>query len=156
MLVAGLSGRARGSARLGGIELGELLAFLAAEGPGGAALLGLLLAQLEACEARIDVGPPRAEIHRAPHRLAILAVVDDIDAGLGLLTDDVVNGRAQPRLQLLVGCVGRIERHQIVRPRQAADVSGENSLVASLHARLPLRRLISTICHLAPEAELFL
>jgi hypothetical protein len=30
-------------------------------------------------------------------------------------------------------------------------VAGENPLIASLHARLPLRPLISTICHLAPD-----
>ena len=95
---AALPGRARGGARLGGVEFGELLALLAAEGPGGAALLGVLFAQFEAFEARIDVGPPRAKIHRAPHRLAVLAVVDDIDAELGLLADNVAHSRAKPWL----------------------------------------------------------
>src|SRR5262249_13625128 len=50
---------ASGGARLGGIELGELLSLLAAEGPCAAAFLGLLLAQFKAFESQIDVGPPR-------------------------------------------------------------------------------------------------
>ena len=44
---------------------------------------------------------PCAEVHRAPHRLAVFAVVDDIDAGLGLLPDDAAHSRAKPWLQLL-------------------------------------------------------
>ena len=43
----------------------------------------------------------------------------------------------KPWLQLFVRCVGRIERHQVVRPRQATDVGGENPLITSLHGAPP-------------------
>ena len=81
----------RGGARLGRIELGELLAFLAAISPSCAAFLRLLLAQFEPIKSRIDVGPPCAEIHRTSHRLAVLAVVSDVDACFCLATDNLAN-----------------------------------------------------------------
>ncbi len=60
---------------------------------------GLLLPQLIAGKARIDVGPPRAEIHRAAHRLTEFAVVHDIDAALHLAAYDVADRGAQSRLK---------------------------------------------------------
>src|SRR5579863_10023965 len=74
-----------------GIELGELLALFAADRPSRAPLFGLLLPQLEAGQTVVDVRPPRTEIGRPAHRFAELTVVDDVDAGLCLLADDVRN-----------------------------------------------------------------
>ena len=81
----------RSGARFGGVEFSEILALFAAERPSAAALLGLLLAQFEALKTGIDVRPPCAEIHGTAHRLAVFAVVDDVDAGIGLAADNIAD-----------------------------------------------------------------
>src|SRR5262249_31691489 len=104
------------------IKLGELLALLAAERPCAAPLLGDRLAKLEPRKAVVHVGPPGAVIDGPAHRLAELAVIDDVDAALRLTADNVSNRRPQPRLQRGVRRIVAIELEQIVRPRQAADM----------------------------------
>ena len=99
-------------------EVGEVLVD---EGVAGAA---------EAGEPVLDVG--------GVARLRHLAVVDDVDAGLDLLLDDLGHRRAHAR-----GERRRIDRHalllgvhhadEIVRPRQAAGVGGEEALGAAFH-----------------------
>src|SRR5262249_47805917 len=70
--------------------------------------------------------------------LAELAVADDVDAGLGLLPDDIVDRVPQTRLvrRLVVGlAVFDLAQKfdQRGRPHQAADVSGEDAVVAARH-----------------------
>src|SRR5262249_16171822 len=115
------------------VELGELLALLAAERPGRSPPLRLLSAQLVAAEPVVDVGPPGAEIDRAAHRLAELAIIDDVDAAGGLAADHVRNCGSQARQELVVRRVVPVECDEIGRPRQAADVGGENAVSAALH-----------------------
>jgi hypothetical protein len=99
-----------------------------------------LLAQLrEVVEVLIDEGVAgAAEARKAVlhigrvARLRELAVVDQIDAGVGLLLDDLGDGRTNAHTQR-----GRIDRHalllgvhhadQVVRARQAAGVGGKGS-----------------------------
>jgi hypothetical protein len=71
-------------------------------------------------------------------RLAHLAVVDDVDAGLDLLFDDCRHCRADARLER-----GRIDRHplllgehrahEIVGTRQAPGVGCQEALGAAFH-----------------------
>src|SRR6478736_2240346 len=114
-------------------KFGELLALLAAERPSGAALLGGFLSQLEAGEPVVDVRPPGAEIDRTAHRFTELAVIDDVDAGAGLRPHHVGDRRSQARQELAFGRVVPIELHQIIGPRQTADVGGENAIEAPPH-----------------------
>jgi hypothetical protein len=116
-----------------GVKLGELLALLAAERPSGTALLGGFLSQVEARQPIVDVRPPRAEIDRTAHRFAELAVIDDVDAGGGLRAHHVGDRRSQAREELAFGSIVPVELHQIIGPRQAADVGGENAIEAPLH-----------------------
>jgi hypothetical protein len=73
-------------------------------------------------------------------RLAELAVVDHVDAGLGLLPHHLRHTGADAR-----GEGGAVDRHaflpsehranQVVRPREAARVRGEEPVGAALHAK---------------------
>ena len=93
---------------------------------------------LEAAQPLVDIG------HEA--RLGVFAVVDDVDAELDLLVHDLDDRRAQA---LLVGLrvIPRLSRwrpssEQIGRPRQAADMGGENAVVASFHVQSRLPRAV--------------
>ena len=90
------------------------------------------LAQLEARNAVIDVGPPGAEIGRAPHSLAKFAIIDDVDAGLicWRTTSAIADCK---RGCSLFGRIVPIKLDQVVGPRQAADVGREYPIDASLH-----------------------
>src|SRR5262249_4687742 len=92
------------------------------------------LVDLETAETFVDI--------RDEARLAEFAVVDDVDAEIDLLAADLGDRGAQPRgMRLLVDRLALFlslyDIEQIGGPRQAADVSGENSLGASLHAPSP-------------------
>jgi len=87
--------------------------------------------------ARLDAGETRVDIGNEPET-AHFAISDDVDAGLGLLLDDLGDRVFHParvasgvkRLALLF----RLDhRQQIGRSRQAADVGGEDPLRALLH-----------------------
>ena len=75
-------------------------------------------------------------------RLRHLAVVDDVDTGIGLVTDDIghrlgdtgAEGGCLDRHALLLGEHGA---HQIFRARQAAGMGGEKALGAAFHPRPP-------------------
>src|SRR5262249_43098425 len=73
-------------------------------------------------------------------RLAELAVVDDVDAEVGLPAHDLADGEPQPGLErLLVDplAAGARPHHveQVARPRQAARMRGEDAVGAALHWR---------------------
>jgi hypothetical protein len=98
-----------------------------------------LSVDLEAAEAFVDIGDEA--------RLAELAVIDDVDAEIDLLADNLGDRGAQARgVRLLVDRLAPLPRlhniEQIGGTRQAADMSGENSLAASLH--FPSRLLPSS------------
>src|ERR1019366_2010674 len=97
-----------------------------------------LLDQLQSAQALEDVGPPRAVVVVVAHRMAVLAVVDEVDAAL-LLTGNEIDHRI-PQLLLVAGLVDLpaarasvVERDQPLGTRQAADVAGQDSLRAPLH-----------------------
>ena len=83
-----------------------------------------------------------------------LAVVDDVDARPGLLVHDLLHRGANARAERLVIdrhalLLGVHHAHEILRPRQAAGVSGEKALGAAPHA--PTRDFPS--CGPCPAAD---
>ena len=85
---------------------------------------------------------PRPRIGH-PVELAVLAVADHVEAGVGLLADHLVDGALHPRREcgLVVGLaqlLGVQHRDQIGRPRQAAGVGGEDAARAALHSDFSL------------------
>ncbi len=124
------------------IEFGEIPRFFAAERPGRPSLLCALFPQLEARQAIVDVGPPGAEIDLSAHRFRKLAVVDDVDAAIGLLANDVRYRGFQSWQQRNVGSVVSIERDQIARPRQTAHMGRENPTNTALHVRFLLESTV--------------
>jgi hypothetical protein len=73
--------------------------------------------------------------------LALLAVVDDVDAGFELLADDVADRAAHARLERRrirhAARVERLERgRQVLGPRKAAGVRGQDAVGAELHGCL--------------------
>ena len=94
------------------------------------ALTARLLVDFEAAEPFIDVCDKA--------RLRVFTVVDDVDAELGLLVHDLRHRLAQTRVVCLrVEChtflSGIHHRKKISRPRQAADMSGEDAVAAAFH-----------------------
>jgi len=84
---------------------------------------------LEAGDARVDVG--------APTRLRELAVVDHVDAGLGLFAHDVFHGLLQ---RFVVGLfvhppllAGAVEGGNGFGPDQAPGVRGQDPTGTALH-----------------------
>ena len=125
-LQAGVLRRERpGSPNTRCASFGKVGEVLIDEGVAGAA---------EAVEPVLDVG--------GVARLRHFAVVDEVDAGIGLLPDHLGDRRAHARGQRRA-----IDRHafllgvhhpdQIVRPRQAAGVGGQEALGAAFHRFLP-------------------
>jgi hypothetical protein len=73
---------------------------------------------------------------------ALLAVVDDVYAGLELLADDVADGAAHAHVERLgVRHPPRVKRlqsgRQVLGPRKAAGVCRQNAVGAKLHRRGP-------------------
>ncbi len=137
--------RGAGRAQAGvGVKFGEL-ALLPAHaddahgcvGLGGVGRDGLGRSWREAGDAVEDVIAPGAPISSRAHGLAELAVIGNVDAHVFLRADDLADGRAQSRLQrrFVLRCDGFFRPHgaQVCRPRQAADVGGENAFSASFH-----------------------
>src|ERR1700733_9991383 len=81
------------------IEFGEFLALLASERISPSPYFGVFFSDLKAGQTVIDVRPPSCEIDRTVHRLAELAVIDDIDADLGLPLHNIANRRLKARQQ---------------------------------------------------------
>jgi hypothetical protein len=116
-----LAARAAGIAEHAPGQVGEVREVLVDEGVAGAA---------EPVEPVLHVG--------GVARLRHFPVVDDVDAGLALLADHLGDGganapsqrRAVDRHALLLGIH---HAHEIVRPRQAAGVGGEEAVGAALH-----------------------
>ena len=103
---------------------------------------------LEAAEPVERVAEPGAVVDPVPHRFAELAVTRNVDAGLPLATDHIDNRALQQFLKarLIHSLPGRalaIGLDQVVRPRQASDVAGEDVIAAVAHAACSrLRRVI--------------
>ena len=122
-----LAARSAGIAEHALGEIGEVGEILVHEGVAGAA---------EAGEPVLDVG--------GIARLRHLAVVDEIDAGLDLLAHHLGDRRAHARRQRRA-----IDRHalllgvhhpdEVVGPRQAAGMGGEEALGAAAHRPLSAR-----------------
>jgi hypothetical protein len=98
--------------------------------PGPRALVAVGRVDLEAAEAIVDV--------RDEARLAHLAVADDIDAEIGLLLDDRCDGLRHARavagfVDRLAALTGGACRDEIGRPRQAADMGGQDAIGALAH-----------------------
>ena len=71
---------------------------------------------------------------------ALLAVVDDVDAGGLLLRDHIGDGLRHGGVQLgAAPLAGHQLVHHLFRPRQAAGVGGENSLGAAAHVMSPFQ-----------------
>ena len=73
-----------------------------------------------------------------PVDLAVLAVADDVDAGVGLLPHHLRDRARDARVEgaAVVGLAQLLvveQRDQIGRARQAAGVGGEDAAVAALH-----------------------
>ena len=85
-----------------------------------------------------EPGQPVADVEQ--ERVALLlAIVADVDAGLGLLRHDGgerrLAGRVQRgRIDRLAARAARIQPGQLDRPRQAAGMGGQDPLLASTHA----------------------
>ncbi len=97
-----------------------------------------LHAELEPAEALERIAPPRAVVHALAHGLAELAVARHVDARRPLAPDDLDDGGRQPRLvgglvTRLAGLPCAIQLDEIVWPRKAAGLSGEDASAALLH-----------------------
>ena len=84
----------------------------------------------EALEPILDVG----RIARLRH----LAIIDQVDACIGLFFDDLGDGRLHPRRQGVrvdrdAFLLGVHHADQVVRPGQAAGVGGQETVTAALH-----------------------
>src|SRR6185312_7553027 len=93
----------------------------------------IVLANLEAGDAIEDVVRPAA--------LAVLTVVHDVDADLGLLAHDLRDGTARTPL-VLRRVLGRSREPgrklgERLRTGEAPDVRGEDAVLASFHAIAP-------------------
>ena len=87
---------------------------------------------------RLEPGQPLVDVGNEA-RLAHLAVVDDVDAELGLLADDVRHRGPHPRrvAVLIVRPPGRLgldHLEQVARAGQTARMGRENPVAAALHA----------------------
>ena len=90
----------------------------------------------------LEPAEPRPRVGH-PVELAVLAVADDVDAGIDLPANDLGDGALHPRRErgLVVGLaqfLGVEHRHQIGRPRQAAGVGGQDAAGAALHSKFSL------------------
>src|ERR687895_1939439 len=84
--------------------------------------------------------PMRAAVRCGAHRLAELAIVRNINAGLHLSAHDLAHGRAQARLQRFFRGPPRwLRPHfaQVGGPGKTADMRGQNSVSASSHFSIP-------------------
>jgi hypothetical protein len=105
---------------------------LAGLGLGLTRLTELRLHQLEAAEPREHVRPPRAVVVARAHRVAVLAVIDQVDPYLALAPDNVGDGLGQLLLiALLVHLAAltsqAVQFHEILRPGQASGMAGLHS-----------------------------
>ena len=128
------------------VELGELLALLAAERPRAAAFLGDRLGE---ARSRRDGRTRRTTKlrNRLPARMALPnspSLTTSIPA-VGLAADHIGNCRLQPWQQRAVRRVVAIKLEQIIRPRQAADMRGQNPADAALHGVSSRRLFVFTL-----------
>src|SRR4029453_10983579 len=92
-------------------------------------------------QTRERIAPPGTVVDLVAHRLAVLAVARHRDAGLDLAAHDV--GHALAQLGLERGLVGLarfvlgVGRDEIVGPRQAAGVAGQDGIASLLYSQRP-------------------
>jgi hypothetical protein len=96
----------------------------------------------EPAQALEGIAPPRTVIHPVPHRFAVFAVAGDVDPEFVLPPHDIDGRGAELRLQTrlvhrLTGATCLIGLDQLVRPRQAASMAGQDALVAAFHGCPP-------------------
>ena len=108
--------------------------------PRTASLIGL-----EAAEPLVHVGDEA--------RLAVFAVIDHVDAELDLLAHDLADRALEPTFVGLLVARGLRIHHgeQISRPRQAADMRGENAVGAAFHRLAPVRLFVPGIAAVIPD-----
>jgi len=127
-----------GGDEAGRIELAVEFIKYGAVPPAGERRETARLSGLPAAEAPPGVARPRSVVDGTTRGLTELAVIDDVDADLRLLSADLLDRSRQPcRVSLLVigisGELGAVDLDERLRSRQAAHMRGENSPVASLH-----------------------
>src|SRR5690606_12928877 len=126
-----------------GVGLGEAPAVAAVEEAGEARLARLgpdvgggpggIVDDLQTAGALEGVGPPRAVVDRRAHRLAVLAVPDDVDAGVELTLDEVTHLAGEECgevLRLLAALPRGVGLEQRGGAGQAAGVGGEDAVGA--------------------------
>ena len=89
--------------------------------------------ELEPAEALEHVRPPGPVVVAVAHRVAELAVVDEVDPELALLGDDVRDrlgelGLVARLVVELAQAALQVERDELLRPRQAARVAGQDPI----------------------------
>ena len=124
-----------------GVLVGDRAAADRAQVAGAPAFVGEPL-QVARVGVEIRRGGPRHVAHLEPAQavadvrgvadLAHLAVADDVDAGVDLVSHAVSHGRIQQAVvlgavDLLAAVLGEHELDQLGRPRQAADVGGQDA-----------------------------
>src|SRR5947207_13671754 len=105
-------------------------------------LIERLLAGFEAGQALPGIASPRAIIDALCHRFAELAIPRHIDAEFALIPHDIHNRSAErclerARICRLAGIAGTVCLDQRIRPRQAADMAGQNVILARPHGWSP-------------------
>src|SRR5207248_10467581 len=105
-------------------------------------LIERLLAGFDAGQALPGITPPGAIIDALRHRFAKLAISRHLDAEFALIPHDIHNRRAERCLELaricrLAGIAGAVCLDQRIRPRQAADMAGQNVILARPHVWSP-------------------
>jgi hypothetical protein len=95
------------------------------------------LGELEPAQALEHVRPPGAVVISLPHRVAVLAVVDDVDPALLLAPDHVGHGAGELAPEVVVAETGLgppvVSRDQVLGAGQAADVAGPDAIWALGH-----------------------
>src|SRR5438067_510999 len=96
-----------------------------------------------ACRVGLEAGQALVDV-RNEAGLAHLAVIDDVDAELGLLADDLPDRVSHPGGEglLIVGAAGRLgldQLEQVTRARQASGVGRQEAVGAPVHGRLARR-----------------
>ncbi len=140
------------------VVLGEVVAILAvAEDRGEQVRLRRQRPRFETRHALVDVRRPGTVVDRVHRGLAVLAVVDDVEAHRTLLAHDVVDALRQHRRDLRVRSAAAIQREQRFGTRQAADVRREDAIGHRAHSTAEKmmsaifwKRRVLALCSITP------
>src|SRR5215813_9846601 len=90
----------------------------------------------------LDTGQPLADIAREATAFCQLAIVDDVDADLGLLAHDLLHGAGDPFVEGFgLGWACRQHFGQVVWSRQCTGVRDQDAVRAAAHAAMSLLRV---------------